>query len=50
MYPRDNAPRYNYFQGKKENSHGALFDFVGETQYDDPQVQFPRPISDEVIR
>ncbi|KMQ94469.1 fez family zinc finger protein 2 [Lasius niger] len=26
-----------------------LFDFVGETQYDDPQVQFPRPIPDEVI-
>ncbi|KAH0950916.1 hypothetical protein HN011_002475 [Eciton burchellii] len=26
-----------------------LFDFVGETHYDDPQVQFPRPIPDEVI-
>ncbi|XP_039305498.1 uncharacterized protein LOC105205750 isoform X3 [Solenopsis invicta] len=27
----------------------VLFDFLGETQYDDSQVQFPRPIPDEVI-
>lgn len=28
----------------------VFFDFIGETQYDDPQMQFPRPIPDEVIR
>ncbi|XP_024867508.1 uncharacterized protein LOC112451832 [Temnothorax curvispinosus] len=31
-------------------SHGNLLQgYNWETQYDDPQVQFPRPISDEVI-
>lgn len=34
--------QHNFF------THQILF--VGETQYDDPQVQFPRPIPDEVIR